>query len=144
MIHIQIQQGQLIKDGEINSTTTEWVELENFKYVDSENAFYKLDQSGPLLMEEGIDYSFIGSKQNILFIDDIIGPLETLVTGVRLNHSFPQWPGEVNTSPIQIEVFISHYIYEAGKLDLDSFPSMWVTTKNMPNPPTWYNRDRYY
>ncbi|XP_057329596.1 uncharacterized protein LOC130670285 isoform X2 [Microplitis mediator] len=142
MIHIQIQQGQLIKDGEINSTTTEWVELENFKYVDSENAFYKLDQSGPLLMEEGIDYSFIGSKQNILFIDDIIGPLETLVTGVRLNHSFPQWPGEVNTSPIQIEVFISHYIYEAGKLDLDSFPSMWVTTQNMPNPPIWYNRDR--
>ncbi|XP_044586806.1 uncharacterized protein LOC123266569 [Cotesia glomerata] len=140
MIHIQIEHGQLMADGEINNKTFKWVDLGDFVYKPnvSEGFFYKLEENIEIPLVKGRDYSMIGSKQKTLFLDDITAPNDMVVIGVRLKH-IEQSSG-TNTSPLQLEILATAYDYETGVLGGDE--ARWITSETMPYPSIYYERDR--
>ncbi|CAG5083954.1 Protein of unknown function, partial [Cotesia congregata] len=140
MIHIQIEHGQLMAEGEINNKTFKWVDLGDFVYKPnvSEGFFYKLEENIEIPLVKGKDYTLIGSKQRSLFLDDITVPNDMVVTGVRLIHV--EQSSGLNTSPLQLEILATSYDYETGVLSGDE--ARWITSETMPYPSIYYERDR--
>ncbi|XP_057333628.1 uncharacterized protein LOC130672878 isoform X2 [Microplitis mediator] len=143
VIHIQIQQGELMKEAEIDNSTFEWIEVEDFEYISNESAgiFYKLEEDNKIPLVEGKDYALFGSKQRTLHLDEVIAPIDMIITGVRLNHIDSQKSEKLNTSPIHLEIQITKYEYESGKLN--ETLSRWITSETMPYPSVDYDRDRF-
>lgn len=132
-----------MREGELDNGTFEWIEVEDFEYISNETAgvFYKLEETNKIPLVEGKDYAMFGSKQRTLYLDEVIAPIDMIVTGVRLNHVDSQKSEKLYTSPIHLEIHVTQYEYESGKLKENM--SRWITSETMPYPSVDYDRDRY-
>lgn len=73
IVHLQIQEGELLPHGMINSTTIRWVPIENYKITDS-------------YIAEGQDYHKLTWLDRSLDLQSILVKNDSVVTGKIHNY----------------------------------------------------------
>lgn len=71
VIHIQIQEGQLLPRGLINASTIEWQPTDGFSVMDSN-------------VRSGVDYHKIVWEKRALDLDDLVSAQDHLLTGIEI------------------------------------------------------------
>ncbi|XP_008560277.2 uncharacterized protein LOC103580336 [Microplitis demolitor] len=113
VIHLQIEQGKLIKDGRIENGTTEWLPIDEFKY-DAETeggAFVRVVNDKEIPMKKDIDYGFITDKRRYFYLDDlIVEEPNYVITGARLTLAM------FSPDDFQLEVRVTRFNFTTGSL----------------------------
>ncbi|XP_014242049.1 uncharacterized protein LOC106662462 [Cimex lectularius] len=108
IIHLQIQQGTLLKNGAINVSTVAW------RAVDD----YKTDDDG---IKAGVDYHVLTWEQRAIDLDDLIAPEGYVLTGVR----FRRIGGHLN-----LEIKVTKMDFKNGTLVNNGKKTMWIGNDN--------------
>lgn len=103
IIHMQIQEGVLLPRGHINSTTLVWKPIDEFSILDAN-------------VKNGVDYHTLAWERRGLDLDDLVGPENYLLTGVRFR---------TLGSRLNLEIRVSPFKYETGKLVKPLEKSYW-------------------
>ncbi|XP_057324916.1 uncharacterized protein LOC130667398 [Microplitis mediator] len=117
VIHLQIEQGKLIKDGRIENGTTEWLPVDELKYDAKAKggAFVRVVDDKEIPLKKDVDYAFITDTLRYFDLDDVIVPEPNhVITGVRLK--LGMYSGD-----IQLEIRVTRFNFTTGLLiPLDS------------------------
>lgn len=104
IVHIQIQEGQLLPRGNINKTTVAW------KPVDT---FSRLDKN----VKNGIDYHTLAWEKRGLDLDDLVSDQNHLITGLRFR---------TIGSRLNLEIQVTPFTFASGELSQPSVNSFWI------------------
>uniref|UniRef100_A0A146MEH4 Uncharacterized protein n=1 Tax=Lygus hesperus TaxID=30085 RepID=A0A146MEH4_LYGHE len=108
IIHLQVQEGELLPHGEINETTVKWVPVKEFGIKDEG-------------VEKGRDYHMLTWEHRALDLDDIQLPQGHLLTGIRIR----RLGGHMN-----LEVQGTEFNYTSGTLTHNGSKSQWFGNDN--------------
>lgn len=108
VIHVQVQQGQVLPQGQVNSSTIRWVETEPIT-INSIN------------YNEGIDYKKLSFEDRSIDLDKLEGPKDHVVTGVRFR---------MLGSHLNLEIRITPVNYTSGVMQ--PAKSYWISNDNTP------------
>lgn len=75
IIHIQIQQGQLLPRGGINASSIEWKPIDEFSIMSSN-------------VKNGVDYHKLTWEKRALDLDDLVPAEDHLLTGMTMTGQF--------------------------------------------------------
>ncbi|XP_071559484.1 uncharacterized protein Orion isoform X1 [Temnothorax nylanderi] len=103
VIHIQIQEGQLLPRGAINASTIEWQSVDAFSIMD------------PNIMN-GIDYHKMEWEKRALDLDNLLSLQDHLLTGIRFR---------MVGSRLNLEIMISPFNFTSGLLIQPKEKSFW-------------------
>ncbi|XP_055585663.1 uncharacterized protein LOC129738473 [Uranotaenia lowii] len=103
IIHLIVQQGKLLPRGQIDNTTLEWREAENYNVL-SPN------------IRNGQDYHTLTYESRILDLDDLEVAASYVLTGVRFR---------LLGSHLNLEIRMTEMDFETGKL-MDPDKSIWI------------------
>ncbi|CRL01972.1 CLUMA_CG015288, isoform A [Clunio marinus] len=107
IIHLQIQESQLMKYGKVSSINTRWVPIQEFGIFDKG-------------IRDGIDYHTLAYDRREVDLDDLIAPIGHVVTGVKLrrlgNH-------------LNLEIRVSEIDFSSG-LVMEPEKSFWISNDN--------------
>uniref|UniRef100_T1IDI3 Uncharacterized protein n=1 Tax=Rhodnius prolixus TaxID=13249 RepID=T1IDI3_RHOPR len=106
VIHIQIQEGELLKYGEINATSVTWRPIDEYN-IDTVTA--------------GIDYHMLTWEHRAVDLDDLFLPHDHLLTGIK----FRKIGGHLN-----LEIRGSEFNITSGKLKNSGEKSIWISNDN--------------
>lgn len=113
IFHLQLQEGQLLPRGSINTTTIEWRPLAEYRLTDR-------------AVRNGEDYHTMTWKNRAIDTDDLLAPDNHVVTGIR----FRTVGGHLN-----LEIRITEVDFVTGKLlELSSWVSNDNTTSRLAMP----------
>ncbi|BES96713.1 Hypothetical protein NTJ_09526 [Nesidiocoris tenuis] len=108
IVHLQIQQGDLLPHGDINETTVEWVPVQEFD-INGEG------------VEVGRDYHMLTWEHRALDLDDVTLPSGHILTGVKLRRI----GGHLN-----LEIQGTQFNYTKGLLKHNGTRSQWFGNDN--------------
>ncbi|KAJ8946872.1 hypothetical protein NQ318_006782 [Aromia moschata] len=108
IIHLQIQEGELMPRGKINTETLHWVPVEDYKITDRK-------------IFNGQDYHTLSSEKRAIDLDDLEANEGYILTGVRFK--------EIG-SHLNFEIFTTKFDFDTGKLLNPTSTSVW---KDNPN-----------
>ncbi|GLV45524.1 orion [Carabus blaptoides fortunei] len=117
VIHLQIQQGQLLPYGVINQTTIHWQQVDNYEVND-----------GTLIKK----YHTLSWKERGIDLDEVVVPDEHVVTGVRFRLAGANLKLEILASPIN---------FTSGKLMETASRSTWHSNFDPSNKRSELNLD---
>lgn len=103
IIHIQIQEGQLLPRGAINVSIVEWQPVDAFSVMDS-NA------------KSGVDYHKLVWEKRALDLDDLLPPQDHLLTGIRFR---------MIGSRLNLEIMATPFNFTSGLLTQPEKKSFW-------------------
>ncbi|XP_076654032.1 chemokine-like protein orion isoform X2 [Halictus rubicundus] len=104
IMHIQIQEGQLLPRGNINSTTVAWKPIVPFSILDK-------------YVKNGVDYHTLAWEKRGLDLDDLVSDQNHLVTGVRFR---------TIGSRLNLEIQVTPFNFTSGELLQPSINSFWI------------------
>uniref|UniRef100_U5EP73 Putative secreted protein n=1 Tax=Corethrella appendiculata TaxID=1370023 RepID=U5EP73_9DIPT len=104
IIHLQVQQGELLPRGMINLSTLEWVNVSDYRLLDRN-------------IRNDIDYHTLTRDSRTLDLDDITAPDSHVVTGVRFR---------LLGSNLNLEVRITEIDFAQGLL-INKATSVWLS-----------------
>lgn len=112
IIHIQVQQGELLPRGNINASSVEWVPIQDYRLLDRG-------------IRNGIDYFTMNWTHRAIDLDDLKSTLrkDQVVTGVRFR---------TLGRHLRLEVRFTEFDFNTGKL-LDESTQIWVSSENTEN-----------
>ncbi|CAD7090027.1 unnamed protein product [Hermetia illucens] len=109
VFHLQIQQGELAPRGNINETSLQWKPVEEYKIFD-------------LNVSPGIDYHTLTASSRAVDLDDLMADVPSyIVTGVKFR---------VVGAHLNLEMRITEFDFEAGKLVEPHVTSYWISNDN--------------
>ncbi|KAG7154049.1 hypothetical protein Hamer_G020378 [Homarus americanus] len=108
VIHLQVRQGQALPQGQVNSSTVEWVDVEPISIIST--AYI-----------EGIHYKKLSFENRSIDLDRLVSVGDHVVTGVRFR---------MLGSHINLEVQITPVNYTTGQLQ--PYKSYWISNDNTP------------
>ncbi|KAM0726302.1 hypothetical protein ACS0PU_007486 [Formica fusca] len=103
IIHMQIQEGQLLPRGAINTSTTEWQPVDAFSIMDTN-------------IRSGIDYHKLVWEKRALDLDDLQSSQDHLLTGVRFR---------MVGSRLNLEVMVTPFNFTSGLLIQPEEKTFW-------------------
>jgi hypothetical protein len=103
IIHLQIQEGELLEMGQINSTNTRWVPLPDYTILDKG-------------IKKGRDYHTMTHESRHMDLDDLIAPFAHVATGVRFR---------MVGRHLNLEMRVSEIDFASGKI-IEPEKSFWV------------------
>ncbi|XP_018361103.1 PREDICTED: uncharacterized protein LOC108759910 isoform X1 [Trachymyrmex cornetzi] len=103
IIHIQIQEGQLLPRGGIDVSTIEWQPVDVFSIMDSH-------------IRSGVDYHTIVWEKRALDLDNLLAKPDHLLTGVRFR---------MVGSRLNLEIMITPFNFTSGSLIQPEEKSFW-------------------
>ncbi|KAL6258400.1 hypothetical protein P5V15_010358 [Pogonomyrmex californicus] len=103
VIYIQIQEGELLPRGAINTSTIEWQSIDAFSVSDTH-------------VKDGIDYHKIVWEKRALDLDDLLSPQDHLLTGIRFR---------MVGSRLNLEIMITPFNFTSGSLLQPEEKSFW-------------------
>jgi hypothetical protein len=121
IIHLQIQEGELLPRGHVNQSTTRWRPISDYTLLDKS-------------LREDVDYHTVNYENRSIDLDDIMAPVSHVVTGVRFR---------MKGSHINFEIRITQMDFVKGVLNNQT--SIWVSNNitkhselilNQPDVPT--------
>ncbi|KAH0558222.1 uncharacterized protein LOC123271529 [Cotesia glomerata] len=115
LIHVQIEQGKLIKEGHIEKGSEKWVRLEQFDYTTGGSSwrggFVRWEGSDKIEMVEEEDYVFIDANRRKIHLDDVKTLQdEYVVTGAKLKVSAR------DRNAIALSIRLTRFNYTTGEL----------------------------
>lgn len=108
IIHLKVQQGQALPQGQVNSSTIQWVDVEPISIISTQ-------------YQEGRDYKKLSFEDRNIDLDRLQAPSDHVVTGVRFRMLGPHINLEVQVTPVN---------YTTGQLQ--PFKSYWISNDNTP------------
>ncbi|XP_017880888.1 uncharacterized protein LOC108625401 isoform X2 [Ceratina calcarata] len=105
IIHIQIQEGELMPHGTINRATVEWKPIEEFHILDNN-------------VTNGVDYHTLSWEKRGLDLDDLSLDQNYLLTGVKFR---------VIGARLNLEARMTHFNFTTGKLTRPLERSFWIS-----------------
>ncbi|XP_039313481.1 uncharacterized protein LOC105198718 isoform X2 [Solenopsis invicta] len=103
VIYIQIQEGQLLPRGEINSSTIDWQPIDAFSIMDSN-------------VRSGVDYHTMIWEKRALDLDELTSSQDHLLTGIRFR---------MVGSRLNLEIMITPFNFTSGLLIHPEEKSFW-------------------
>lgn len=107
IVHLQIQEGQLLERGVINSTNTRWVPVADFT----------LNDRG---IRDGVDYHTMSWEKREMDLDDLKSPTGHVVTGVKFR---------LIGSHLNLEMRVTEINFATGEI-IEPDKSFWVGNDN--------------
>ena len=108
VIHIQIQQAQLLPNGLVNLSTAEWTPVDN----------YTINSGGVLT---GRDYHAKTWKERTLLLDELDSPITDILTGLRF---------KLTGGSLKLEIRVTNFNFTTGRLIPDN--TRWYSKKYCP------------
>ncbi|RZF33110.1 hypothetical protein LSTR_LSTR013281 [Laodelphax striatellus] len=108
VIHLQIQEGELMPKGLINESSVHWVSLEDYSVGQPDS-------------RPGIDYHMMSWDQRALDLDDIVAPSGYVMTGVKFR--------KLGTH-LNLEVRMTPFNFTTGQLIKPHKKSEWISNDN--------------
>ncbi|XP_033321630.2 chemokine-like protein orion isoform X1 [Megalopta genalis] len=105
IIHIQIQEGQLLERGTINKTTVAWKPIKPFSILDRN-------------VSNGVDYHTLVWEKRGLDLDDLMADQNHLVTGLKFR---------TIGSRLNLEIQVTPFNFTTGELMQPSINSFWIS-----------------
>ncbi|XP_078045690.1 chemokine-like protein orion isoform X2 [Augochlora pura] len=105
IIHIQIQEGQLLERGIINKTTVAWQPIKPFSILDKN-------------VKDGVDYHTLMWEKRGLDLDDLMADQNHLVTGLKFR---------TIGSRLNLEIQVTPFNFTTGELLQPSINSFWIS-----------------
>uniref|UniRef100_A0A1L8DP86 Putative conserved secreted protein n=2 Tax=Nyssomyia neivai TaxID=330878 RepID=A0A1L8DP86_9DIPT len=105
IMHLQIQQGELLPRGIINASTVEWKPINGYRLLDSG-------------LKNGVDYHTMEWNKRAIDLDDLSANPGHLVTGVKFRSIGPR---------VNLEIRVQEFNFETGKLDK---VGVWISNDN--------------
>ncbi|XP_020290289.1 uncharacterized protein LOC109857914 isoform X2 [Pseudomyrmex gracilis] len=103
VVHIQIQEGQLLPRGAINASTINWQPINGFSIMDSN-------------VRSGVDYHKIVWEKRALDLDDLVSAQDHLLTGIRFR---------MVGSRLNLEIRVTPFNFTSGLLIQPEEKSFW-------------------
>ncbi|XP_032680540.1 uncharacterized protein LOC116848499 isoform X2 [Odontomachus brunneus] len=103
IIHIQIQEGQILPRGGINVSAIEWKPIDKFRTMDTN-------------VKNGVDYHQLAWEKRAVDLDDILPPKDHLLTGIRFR---------VVGSRLNLEIMATPFNFTSGLLTEPERNSFW-------------------
>ncbi|KAL6436597.1 hypothetical protein ACFW04_004812 [Cataglyphis niger] len=103
IIHMQIQEGELLPRGAINASTTEWQPVDAFSIMDAN-------------VRSGIDYHKLVWEKRALDLDDLQSSQDHLLTGVRFR---------MVGSRLNLEIMVTPFNFTSGLLIQPEEKTFW-------------------
>ncbi|KMQ97671.1 hypothetical protein RF55_1994 [Lasius niger] len=103
IIHIQIQEGQLLPHGAINTSTTEWQQVDAFSIMDAN-------------VKSGVDYHKLEWEKRALDLDDLHSSQDHLLTGIRFR---------MVGSRLNLEIMVTPFNFTSGLLIQPEEKTFW-------------------
>ncbi|CAL1689680.1 unnamed protein product [Lasius platythorax] len=103
IIHIQIQEGQLLPRGAINTSTTEWQQVDAFSIMDAN-------------VKSGVDYHKLEWEKRALDLDDLHSSQDHLLTGIRFR---------MVGSRLNLEIMVTPFNFTSGLLIQPEEKTFW-------------------
>ncbi|XP_050451579.1 uncharacterized protein LOC126851539 isoform X1 [Cataglyphis hispanica] len=103
IIHMQIQEGELLPRGAINTSTTEWQPVDAFSIMDAN-------------VRSGIDYHKLVWEKRALDLDDLQSSQDHLLTGVRFR---------MVGSRLNLEIMVTPFNFTSGLLIQPEEKTFW-------------------
>lgn len=113
IIHIQLQEGELMPRGAINSSSIQWSPIHEYKLLDRG-------------IRNGMDYHTMTWDKRKLDLDNLIAPQSHVVTGARFR---------VIGSHLNFEIRVTECDFVTGKLIEPLETSIWISNDNTENSP---------
>ncbi|XP_076285669.1 chemokine-like protein orion isoform X1 [Lasioglossum baleicum] len=104
IMHIQIQEGQLLPRGNINKTTVAWKPVVPFSILDKN-------------VKNGVDYHSLAWEKRGLDLDDLVSDQNHLITGLRFR---------TIGSRLNLEIQVTPFTFTSGELSQPSVNSFWI------------------
>lgn len=108
VIHIKIQQGQALPQGQVNISSIHWVDVEPINFIST-------------AYQEGTHFKKLSYEDRNIDLDQLTAPIEHVVTGVKFR---------MLGSHINLEMQVTPINYTTG--ELQTFKSYWVSNDNTP------------
>ncbi|KAK1133607.1 hypothetical protein K0M31_011408 [Melipona bicolor] len=108
IIHMQIQEGELLPRGYIDQSTVHWKPIEEFSILDRN-------------VKNGIDYHTLSWEKRGLDLDDLVHDDDYLLTGVKFRMVGPR---------LNLEVKMTAFNFTTGKLIKPLEKSLWISHDN--------------
>ncbi|XP_043254593.1 uncharacterized protein LOC122398605 isoform X2 [Colletes gigas] len=108
IIHIQIQEGNLMPRGYINETTIAWKPIDAFHILDKD-------------VKSNIDYHTLAWEKRGLDLDDLVPAQDHLLTGIRFR---------TIGSRLNLEIMATPFNFTTGKLIQPLEKSFWLSNDN--------------
>lgn len=105
IIHIQIQEAELLPRGGINSTDAIWKPIDKYSVFDS-------------TVKQGIDYHTIVWEKRAIDLDELIPPQNHLLTGIKFR--------TIGTR-LNLEIMVTPFNFTTGKLIQPFEKSYWIS-----------------
>ncbi|XP_076160472.1 chemokine-like protein orion isoform X2 [Ptiloglossa arizonensis] len=105
IIHIQIQEGELMPRGNINKTTISWKSIDAFSILDRN-------------VKSDIDYHTLTWEERGLDLDDLVPAQDHLLTGVRFR---------TIGARLNLEIMVTPFNFTSGKLIQPLEKSFWLS-----------------
>lgn len=107
IIHIQIQDGELLPRGLINASTVEWKPVSDYQLLDRG-------------IRSGQDYHTMSWDKRAIDLDDLTSPPDHVVTGVRFR---------VVGTHLNFEMRVTEFNFTSGRLvDPEFRKSIWISS----------------
>lgn len=111
IIHVQIQEGELLPRGAINASTVNWKPISDYRLLDRG-------------IKNGIDYHTLTWDKRKIDLDNLIAPQSHVVTGVRFR---------VIGSHLNFELCVTEADFVTGRLIDPLSTSIWISNDNTEN-----------
>lgn len=108
IIHIQIQEGELQARGLVNASTLNWKSMSEYKLLDRG-------------IRNGLDYHTMSWDKRAIDLDDLIAPVNHVVTGVRMR---------VIGTHLNLEIRVTEADFTTGRLIDPEETSFWKSNDN--------------
>lgn len=108
IIHLQIQEGELLPRGAINMSTLAWRPISDYKLLDRG-------------IRNGQDYHTLSWDKRAIDLDDLVAPASHVVTGVRFR---------LVGTHLNLEIRVTELNFAAGKLIDPETTSVWMSNDN--------------
>lgn len=104
-MHLQIQEGQLLPNGHVNTSTVAWKKIDGFKITDRS-------------VRGGTDYHTMEWNKRAMDMNMVKGKAGEVVTGVRFR---------LVGSHLNLEVQLTQFDFETGQLVQPLSTSLWMS-----------------
>ncbi|KAG8038715.1 hypothetical protein G9C98_000270 [Cotesia typhae] len=127
VVHIQIEEGELLPEGRITRGSQRWIKLKDFVYSRNtpEGSFSIVDGNDLLPLTPNDNFTFLNHDNRRMMLHDVKVDSDRVVTGVRF---FLRKTDDVEPSKIVIMVHATKYDYFTGKV-----------LHKKPNAHKWYD-----
>ncbi|KAH0557225.1 uncharacterized protein LOC123271345 [Cotesia glomerata] len=141
VFHVQIEESKMGPLGEIVSGTSKWKKLDSFTYDPKTGSFQTRKRLRKQQLHENLDYKIFNRDSRTVNLDKVETSYGEVIVGVSLVYC-------QDYDAVQIQILSWPFDFKTGELkdpinlEDEDVVHDWITWKNTPRKPSFYDNDR--